>query len=96
MTDEKKPRVRPALYQGEANRGEKPNGATRTTRSTATSDRRNSEQQGGEAFRRWLSRDNTRPTQRSPLGASIYSWRGYNNWAKKIRQTWEADEPVDS
>ncbi len=96
MSDQKNHQFRPALYHGEANRRVKPSGATGATRSAATNDRHNSEQQGWEAYRKWLSRDNTRPAQRSPLDASIYSWRGYNNWADRIRQTWKVDEPADS
>lgn len=96
MSDHKNHQFRPALYHGAANRRGKLNVATEATRSTATSNPRNSEQQGWEAYRKWLSRDNTRPAQRSPLDASIYSWRGYNNWADKVRQTWKVDEPTDT
>ncbi len=97
MSDQKNQQYRPGLYHGEANGNGQPNGtATNDRRSSKQPDRRSSEQQGWEAYRKWLSRDNTQPAQRSPLDASIYSWRGYNNWADKIRQTWKADEPVDS
>jgi hypothetical protein len=37
-----------------------------------------------------LSRVSTKPTgERAPLDHSIYSWRGYHNWADKIRQGWK-------
>ena len=36
------------------------------------------------------------PAKRATLDASIYSWRGYSSWANKVRQAWNADEPVDS
>jgi hypothetical protein len=104
MSDQKNQQFRPGLYHGEANRNGQSNGTATATSSAATNDRRSSkqpdrrssEQQGWEAYRKWLSRDNTQPAQRSPLDASIYSWRGYNKWADKVRQTWKADEPVDS
>ena len=96
MSDQKKPRVRPGLYHGDANRGGRLDGATRASSSATPNDPRISEKQGGEAIRKWLSRDNSRPTRRLPPSTSIYSWRGYNNWTKKVRQTWKADEPVDS
>ncbi len=96
MSDQKNHQFRSALYHSEANRRGRPSGTTKATNSAATSDRPNSEQQGGKAFRKWLFRDNTQPVQRSRLDASIYSWRGYNNWANEVRQTWKVDEPVDS
>ncbi len=36
------------------------------------------------------------PAKRATLDTSIYSWRGYGNWANKVRQAWNAEEPVDS
>jgi len=50
------------------------------------------EQQGWEAYRKWLSRVSMQPARRSSRDASLYSWRGYNNWADKIRQNWKSDE----
>jgi hypothetical protein len=49
-----------------------------------------SEQHGWDAYRKWLSRVSTKPAERTPLDQSIYSWRGYNSWADKIRQSWKA------
>ena len=49
-----------------------------------------SEQQGWDAYRRWLTRVSPKATtQRAPLDHSIYSWRGYHTWADKIRQNWK-------
>jgi hypothetical protein len=32
----------------------------------------------------------TKPTtERAPLDHSIYSWRGYQTWADKVRQSWK-------
>lgn len=48
------------------------------------------EQNGWDAYRKWLSRVSTKPTgERAPLDHSIYSWRGYHTWADKIRQNWK-------
>jgi len=96
MSEQKNHQFRPALYEGDVSGKVRPNGTARATRSAATSDRCISEQQGWEAYRKWLSQVNTQPAQRSSLDASIYSWRGYNNWADKVRQAWKADEPTDS
>ena len=51
-----------------------------------------SEQQGWEAYRKWLSRVSMQPTRRSARDVSIYSWRGYNNWADKVRQNWKSED----
>ena len=49
-----------------------------------------SEQQGWDAYRKWLSRVSPKATtERAPLDHSIYSWRGYHSWADKVRQTWK-------
>ncbi len=93
MSDQKYHQFRSSLHHDYANIGERASGATS---SAATSERRSNEQQGSEAYRKWVSRETPQPVQRSPLNASIYSWQGYNNWAKKVRQTRKADDPVDS
>ena len=96
MSDQKYHQFRSSLHHDYANIGERERGATRATSSAATSESRSDEQQGGEALRKWLSQANTQPTHRSCPDTSIYRWRGYNNWADKVRQTWKVDEPVDS
>lgn len=50
------------------------------------------EQRGWDAYRKWLSRVATKPAaERTPLDHSIYSWRGYQNWADKVRQNWKSE-----
>jgi hypothetical protein len=50
------------------------------------------EQRGWDAYRKWLSRVATKPTaERAPLDHSIYSWRGYQTWADKVRQSWKSE-----
>lgn len=78
MSDHKPHQFRPALYT-------KGNGPAEPARSTGN------EQNGWDAYRKWLSRVSTsKPTgERAPLDPSIYSWRGYHTWADKIRQNWK-------
>jgi hypothetical protein len=78
MSDHKPHQFRPALYT-------KDNGHAEPTRPTGN------EQNGWDAYRKWLSRvSTTKPTgERAPLDPSIYSWRGYHTWADKIRQNWK-------
>ena len=87
MSQQKSHQFRPPLYNGDANG---------RTQSKGASGHGASEQQGWEAYRKWLSRVTTQPTQRTPIDSSIYSWKGYNNWAEKVRQTWKSDDPNDN
>ena len=76
MSEHKQHQFRPALFSKDGTSGDaSPSGA---------------EQHGWDAYRKWLSRVSTKPTgERAPLDHSIYSWRGYHNWADKIRQGWK-------
>lgn len=79
MSEEKSHRFRPPLYHEGESSQRQPNEP-------------GNEQHGWEAYRKWLSRVNTKPTaERTPLDHSIYSWRGYHNWADKVRQTWKSE-----
>jgi len=86
MSDSKPHQFRPPLYHdGEAStrNGERRPGNGETIR----------EQQGWEAYRKWLSTMNGRPkARRAPIDHSVYSWKGYNNWADRVRQAWESEE----
>ena len=50
------------------------------------------EQQGWDAYRKWLSRVSMQPNRRAARDVSIYSWRGYNSWADKVRQNWDSED----
>jgi hypothetical protein len=77
MSEHKPHQFRPALYAKES---------TVADESPATGN----EQNGWDAYRKWLSRVSAKPTgERAPLDHSIYSWRGYHTWADKIRQNWK-------
>jgi hypothetical protein len=91
MSDQKNHQFRPALFTG----GRDDRSASPTKASQAA-ERNITEQQGWEAYRKWLSRVNAQPAQRSSVDASIYSWRGYSSWADKVRQTWSEDDAVES
>ena len=86
MSNGKDHRYRPPLYHGE-HTGKTPQDANRADQPSAPS-----EQQGWEAYRKWLSRVSMQPARRTARDASIYSWRGYNSWADKIRQNWESED----
>ena len=74
MSDQKSHQFRPPLYH----RGERRDGEKRKP---------DAEQQGWDAYKKWLSRVGTKnPTERSPFDHSVYSWRGYHTWADKVRR----------
>jgi hypothetical protein len=77
MSEHKPHQFRPPLYAKEATVAEEAPAA-------------GNEQNGWDAYRKWLSRVSAKPTgERTPLDHSIYSWRGYHTWADKIRQNWK-------
>ena len=90
MSEQKNHQFRPPLYNSDSDAGTRRSGAAGAGGKGA------SEQQGWEAYRKWLSRVTTQPAQRAPIDSSIYSWKGYNNWAEKVRQTWKSEDPTES
>ena len=86
MSNGKTHRFRPPLYHGEDN------GAGAAAQNGDGQEPAPTEQQGWEAYRKWLSRVSMQPTRRSARDVSIYSWRGYNNWADKVRQNWKSED----
>lgn len=60
--------------------------------SSQRSSQSGNEQNGWEAYRKWLTRVGHKGTgERAPLDHSIYSWRGYHSWADKVKQTWKTE-----
>jgi hypothetical protein len=89
MSDRKPYRFRPPLYhQGQAD-GPEAHRRARTENNASNQSADN--QEGWDAYRRWLSRVSGQSTRRSPLDASVYSWKGYHSWAEKVRQDWEPE-----
>jgi hypothetical protein len=77
MSEHKPHQFRPALYTKDSGSGDAQRSGT-------------DEQQGWDAYRKWLSRVSPKATtERAPLDHSIYSWRGYHTWADKVRQNWK-------
>lgn len=87
MSEQKSPRFRPPLYHAKTAGG--------SAATTAVNGRGESakDQQGWDAYRKWLTHVSRKPSvQRSPIDHSIYSWKGYQNWADKVRQAWKPEE----
>ena len=85
MSD-KEAQFRPPLYHGngsgDANRGGAGNGS-------AANGKKGKE--GWDAYRKWMSRVSGSAERRSPLDPAIYSWKGYHNWADKVKQSWKPE-----
>ena len=84
MSDEKN--FRPAAYADDTpQRGERP--------ARATEGDSGREQQGWDAYRKWLKTMNKRPeARRAPVDHSVYSWKGYHSWADRVRQSWKPEK----
>jgi hypothetical protein len=84
MSDQKSQTFRPPLYH----RQEASNNSRRSQSNVP-----NSDQKGWDAYRKWLSRVSAHPTrERSTVDHSIYSWKGYNSWADRVKQNWKTED----
>jgi hypothetical protein len=88
MSEHKTHQFRPPLYHSEqaGSQVDKVVPAARSAEPTRA------EQQGWDAYRKWLSRVGSKPAERSTVDHSIYSWKGYNNWADRVRENWKTEE----
>ena len=85
MSQIKSHQFRPPLYHEDATR----NGRAAKPRAPQPG----RDQQGWDAYRKWLSTVSGKaPAERTPLDHSIYSWKGYQSWADKVKQSWKPDE----
>jgi hypothetical protein len=86
MSDSNSHRFRPPLYHQKPKQGD-------GRKESEANDERGREQQGWEAYRKWLSSMNGKPRgRRVPIDHSVYSWKGYHSWADRVRQSWKPDE----
>lgn len=86
MSETKPNRFRPPLYHEDAHQ-------MNSRVSQEAKESRGREQQGWDAYRKWLSSMSNVPrARRAPVDHSVYSWKGYQSWANRVRQTWEPDE----
>lgn len=86
MSDSKSHQFRPPLYHDKPQRGE-------AQAKPKAGDEQGREQQGWEAYRKWLSSMNGKPQgRRAPIDHSVYSWKGYHSWADRVRQSWKPED----
>ncbi len=44
--------------------------------------------QAWEAYRKWLSHRSDKRRSRGALDPSLYTWKGYRNWAEEVKRNW--------
>ena len=89
VSETKPHQFRPPLYHKE---GGRESNATRGSGRDSNGDSRR-EQQGWDAYRKWLSSMNGQPkSRRAPIDHSVYSWKGYHSWADRVRQACDSED----
>jgi len=82
MSDNKPHQFRPPLYNPEPQQRPRESKASK-----------GSEQEGWDAYRKWLkSMGGKQRSLRAPIDHSVYSWKGYQSWADRVRQSWEPED----
>ena len=91
MSDAKSYPFRPPLYRSEA--GQRNATRSNTEGRTERPTQQLREQKGWDAYRKWLTSVGGRPqSERTPMDTSIYSWKGYHNWADRVRQSMKSED----
>ena len=92
MSDQKSHQFKPPLYHQGPGSSRKNGGKAAANGDAGNGDAGN-EQKGWDAYRKWLSSVNGKArSERAPVDHSIYSWKGYHNWADRIRQSWKSED----
>jgi hypothetical protein len=45
-----------------------------------------------DSYRRWLNRVQLPDKRRVAMDPALYTWKGYRNWAEKVRRDWTPEE----
>lgn len=87
MSESRTRQFKPPLYYGD---GSAPVGERADT---ARSRRDSSEESGWDAYRKWLATVGKRErSTRASFDRSVYSWKGYQNWANRVKQEWKSED----
>lgn len=95
MSDRKPHQFRPPLYheRGASTGAENGSGSGRNGAPPSRDAGKAKPKEGWEAYRRWLSRVNSPGTKRRTApDPSLYSWKGYHNWAEKAKQAFDPEQ----
>jgi len=47
-----------------------------------------SDPDGWQQYRRWISKAPTPRGRRTGLDPSLYTWKGYRSWSEQVKRTW--------
>ena len=86
MTDSRNQPDFPGVPASNENR----NGTKRAAPSLVGQDGR--DVSGWDAYRRWLGRVQLPDKRRTAMDPALYTWKGYRNWAEKVRRDWTPEE----
>mgnify|MGYP001811793656 CR=1 FL=1 len=50
---------------------------------------------GWQQYRRWISKAPSPKSRRSGIDPSLYSWKGYRDWADQVRRNWSKESSED-
>ena len=50
---------------------------------------------GWQQYRHWISKAPTPKSRRSGIDPSLYSWKGYRDWADQVRRNWAKESSED-
>jgi len=48
-----------------------------------------SEQDGWQQYRRWISKAPAPRGRRTGVDPSLYTWKGYRTWSEQIKRNWQ-------
>jgi len=48
-----------------------------------------SDPDGWQQYRRWISKAPAPRGRRSGLDASLYTWKGYRSWTEQVKRNWQ-------
>lgn len=46
---------------------------------------------GWQQYRRWISKAPVPKQRRSGIDPSLYTWKGYRNWAEQVKRNWSEE-----
>ena len=47
-----------------------------------------SDEDGWQKYRRWISKAPAPRTRRAGVDSSLYTWKGYRNWTEQVKRNW--------
>lgn len=47
-----------------------------------------SDEDGWQKYRRWISKAPAPRNRRAGIDSSLYTWKGYRNWTEQVKRNW--------